>query len=112
MYSRCIDNGVDLSDYPRKFFISAASLVNAVKYYAFRQASLALVQTFLLPLGALALSAAVLAKVYSAAVYGVDAFEVEIEVNGASGSPVIVVVGSAGCRGERKPGPGHDRDFQ
>jgi len=35
----------------------------------------------------------VLAKVYSAAVYGVDAFEVEIEVNAASGSPVIVVVG-------------------
>lgn len=34
-----------------------------------------------------------LAKVYSAAVYGVDAFEVEIEVNGASGNPVIVVVG-------------------
>jgi magnesium chelatase family protein len=36
---------------------------------------------------------AVLAKVYSAAVYGVDAFEVEIEVNGARGNPVIVVVG-------------------
>jgi len=35
----------------------------------------------------------VLAKVYSAAVYGVDAFEVEIEVNGARGNPVIVVVG-------------------
>jgi magnesium chelatase family protein len=35
----------------------------------------------------------VLAKVYSAAVYGVDAFEVEIEVNGASGNAVIVVVG-------------------
>ena len=34
-----------------------------------------------------------LAKIYSAAVYGVDAFEVEIEVNGARGSPVIVVVG-------------------
>ena len=34
-----------------------------------------------------------LAKVYSAAVYGVDAFEVEIEVNGASGLPAIVVVG-------------------
>lgn len=34
-----------------------------------------------------------LAKVYSAAVYGVDAFEVEIEVNGASGNPVVVVVG-------------------
>src|SRR3954464_14783025 len=34
-----------------------------------------------------------LAKFYSAAVYGVDAFEVEIEVNGASGNPVIVVVG-------------------
>jgi len=35
----------------------------------------------------------VLAKIYSAAVYGVDAFEVEIEVNGARGNPVIVVVG-------------------
>ena len=34
-----------------------------------------------------------LAKVYSAAVYGVDAFEVEIEVNGAHGNAVIVVVG-------------------
>jgi magnesium chelatase family protein len=36
---------------------------------------------------------AVLAKVFSGAVYGVDAFEVEIEVNASSGSPVIVVVG-------------------
>ena len=34
-----------------------------------------------------------LAKVYSAAVCGVDAYEVEIEVNAASGNPVIVVVG-------------------
>ncbi len=34
-----------------------------------------------------------LAKVYSAAVYGVDAFEVEIEVNAGGGSPVIIVVG-------------------
>ncbi len=34
-----------------------------------------------------------LAKVYSGAVYGVDAFEVEIEVNAAGGNPVIVVVG-------------------
>ena len=34
-----------------------------------------------------------LAKVYSAAVYGVDAYEVEIEVNAASGAPAIVVVG-------------------
>ncbi len=34
-----------------------------------------------------------LAKIYSAAVYGVDAFEVEIEVNAAKGKPVIVVVG-------------------
>src|SRR5437660_12932214 len=34
-----------------------------------------------------------LAKIYSAAVYGVDAYEVEIEVNAAGGSPVIVVVG-------------------
>jgi magnesium chelatase family protein len=34
-----------------------------------------------------------LAKVFSAAVYGVDAFEVEIEVNSAKGEVVIVVVG-------------------
>ena len=33
------------------------------------------------------------AKFYSAAVYGVDAYEVEIEVNGAGGLPAIVVVG-------------------
>jgi magnesium chelatase family protein len=35
----------------------------------------------------------VLAKVYSAAVYGVDAYEVEIEVNAAGGNPVVIVVG-------------------
>src|SRR6058998_3810332 len=34
-----------------------------------------------------------LAKIYSAAVYGVDAYEVEIEVNGAGGDRVIVIVG-------------------
>ena len=34
-----------------------------------------------------------LAKIYSAAVYGVDAYEVEIEVIAAGGSPVIVIVG-------------------
>jgi len=34
-----------------------------------------------------------LAKIYSAAVYGVDAYEVEIEVNGAGGDPHIIVVG-------------------
>lgn len=34
-----------------------------------------------------------LAKIYSAAVFGVDAYEVEIEVNGAGGDPHIVVVG-------------------
>jgi magnesium chelatase family protein len=34
-----------------------------------------------------------LAKIYSAAVYGVDAYEIEIEVNGAGGDPAIVVVG-------------------
>jgi magnesium chelatase family protein len=34
-----------------------------------------------------------LAKIYSAAVYGVDAYEVEIEVNAAGGDPVIVIVG-------------------
>ena len=34
-----------------------------------------------------------LAKIYSAAVYGVDAYEVQIEVNGAGGEPVIVIVG-------------------
>src|SRR4030088_2282835 len=36
---------------------------------------------------------AMLAKIYSAAVYGVDAYEVEIEVNGAGGDPKIIVVG-------------------
>ena len=35
-----------------------------------------------------------LAKVFSGAVYGVDAYEVEIEVNASRGSPVIVVVPS------------------
>ncbi|MBV9008806.1 MAG: YifB family Mg chelatase-like AAA ATPase [Verrucomicrobia bacterium] len=34
-----------------------------------------------------------LAKIYSAAVFGVDAYEVEIEVNAAGGLPAIVVVG-------------------
>ena len=34
-----------------------------------------------------------LAKVFSAAVWGVDAFAVEVEVNAAPGKPVIVVVG-------------------
>ena len=33
------------------------------------------------------------AKIYSAAVFGVDAYEVEIEVNSAGGLPAIVVVG-------------------
>jgi len=45
------------------------------------------------PLPKFATLSHVLAKVYSAAVYGVDAFEVEIEVNGAHGNAVIVVVG-------------------
>src|ERR1700724_58570 len=34
-----------------------------------------------------------LAKIYSRAVYGVDAYEIEIEVNGAGGDPNIVIVG-------------------
>lgn len=34
-----------------------------------------------------------LAKVYSAAVYGVDAFEVEIEVNAGAGNTKIIIVG-------------------
>ena len=34
-----------------------------------------------------------LAKIYSAAVYGIDAYEVEIEVNGAGGTPKIIIVG-------------------
>ncbi len=34
-----------------------------------------------------------LAKIYSAAVYGVDAYEVEVEVNGAGGDPKIYIVG-------------------
>jgi magnesium chelatase family protein len=35
----------------------------------------------------------VLAKVYSAAVWGVDAYAVEVEVNARPGKPVTVVVG-------------------
>ena len=34
-----------------------------------------------------------LSRIYSAAVYGVDAYEVEIEVNAAGGDPRIVIVG-------------------
>jgi magnesium chelatase family protein len=34
-----------------------------------------------------------LAKFYSAAVYGVDAYEVEVEVNGAGGDPKLFIVG-------------------
>ena len=34
-----------------------------------------------------------LAKIYSAAVYGVDAYEVEIEVNVGGGTPNIIIVG-------------------
>ncbi|HEY5036628.1 MAG TPA: YifB family Mg chelatase-like AAA ATPase [Chthoniobacterales bacterium] len=34
-----------------------------------------------------------LAKIYSAAVFGVDAYEVEIEVNAGAGDPAIVIVG-------------------
>lgn len=34
-----------------------------------------------------------LSRIYSAAVYGVDAYEVEIEVNAAGGNPRIVIVG-------------------
>src|SRR5256885_1081372 len=34
-----------------------------------------------------------LAKIYYAAVFGVDAYEVEIEVNGAHGNPKIIIVG-------------------
>ena len=34
-----------------------------------------------------------LAKVYSGAIYGVDAYEVEIEVNVGNGDPRFVVVG-------------------
>ena len=39
------------------------------------------------------IGAVMLAKVYSAAVFGVHAYEVEVEVNTAGGKPVIVVVG-------------------
>ncbi len=34
-----------------------------------------------------------LAKIYSAAVYGIDAYEVEIEVNAGAGDPKMVIVG-------------------
>jgi len=36
---------------------------------------------------------AMLAKIYSAAVYGVDAYEIEIEVNGGAGDVNIVIFG-------------------
>jgi len=39
------------------------------------------------------LTSEMLAKIYSAAVYGVDAYEVEVEVNGAGGEPKIFIVG-------------------
>ncbi len=39
------------------------------------------------------LSRAMLARVFSAAVWGVDAFAVEVEANCTFGSPVVVVVG-------------------
>jgi len=35
----------------------------------------------------------VLAKVYSGAVFGVDAYKVEIEVHAGQGDPIIIVVG-------------------
>src|SRR5262249_38666201 len=44
-----------------------------------------------------------LAKIYSAAVYGVDAYEVEIEVNGAGGDPVIVIVGLPDAAVKKSP---------
>ena len=34
-----------------------------------------------------------LAKIYSAAVYGIDAYEIEIEVNADHGDPHIIIVG-------------------
>src|SRR6188508_3564695 len=34
-----------------------------------------------------------LAKIYSAAVYGIDAYQVEIEVNAGRGDPKIIIVG-------------------
>jgi magnesium chelatase family protein len=37
--------------------------------------------------------AQVLAKIYSAAVFGIDAYEVEIEVNAGRGDPKIIIVG-------------------
>ena len=37
--------------------------------------------------------AAVLSRIYSAALYGVDAYEIEIEVNAAGGNPKIIIVG-------------------
>src|SRR3979411_709884 len=45
-----------------------------------------------------------LAKIYSAAVYGVDAYEIEIEVNGAGGDPNIVIVGLPDAAGKESRG--------
>jgi hypothetical protein len=53
-----------------------------------------------------------LAKIYSAAVYGVDAYEVEIEVNAAGGNPIIVIVGLPDAAVKESPRPRHDRDQQ
>ena len=53
-----------------------------------------------------------LAKIYSAAVFGVDAYEVEIEVNGAHGDPQNNHRRFARYRGEGKPGSRHHRDHQ
>ena len=47
-----------------------------------------------------------LAKIYSAAVYGVDAYEVEIEVNAGAGDPKMVIVGLPGARRKGKQGSG------
>jgi magnesium chelatase family protein len=43
--------------------------------------------------GNIGLLSLMLAKIYSAAVYGVDAYEIEIEVNGAGGEPKVIIVG-------------------
>ena len=51
-----------------------------------------------------------LAKIYSAAVYGVDAYEVEIEVNGAARRPGHHHRRIARRRGKGEPGSRHDRD--
>ncbi len=59
--------------------------------------------------GAFATLAVMLARVFSAAVQGIEAFPVEVEVNAGWGDTIIVHRRFAGHGGEGIARPGHDR---